>query len=108
MKLGWWSIAQGTLAAYASRARYTPPCFWQKSLQAVENKGNQREKESQERRRVRKPLTTWDLPQRHLDTGPGQSPDGTRRRGTPPGNADGCENKGVAEKGIRKNMKTKG
>jgi hypothetical protein len=32
-----------------------------------------------------------------------------RRPGvTPPGNADGCENKGVAEKAIRKNMKTKG
>ncbi len=27
---------------------------------------------------------------------------------TPRGNADGCERKGVAEKAIRKNMKTKG
>jgi hypothetical protein len=27
---------------------------------------------------------------------------------TPQGNADGCENKGLAEKAIRKNMKTKG
>jgi hypothetical protein len=38
-----------------------PRVFWKKRLQAAENKGNECEKERQERARVRKPLTAGEL-----------------------------------------------
>ena len=38
-----------------------PPVFWQKSLQADENKGSESEKERQEKPRVRKSLIPRDL-----------------------------------------------
>src|SRR6266446_910716 len=65
---------------------YPPPgCFWKKRLQPREKKGFASETQS------------------HRGGGleSGVYP-------TPPGNADGYQNKGLAGKAIRKNMKTKG
>jgi hypothetical protein len=40
---------------------YPPPCFWQKRLQALENKGSECEKERQERIRGGSPLKIKEL-----------------------------------------------
>jgi hypothetical protein len=39
-----------------------PPVFLKKRLQAIENKRREREKETQERKRARKPLKTKGVP----------------------------------------------
>jgi hypothetical protein len=82
--------------------------FFQKSAQAIENKGWEREKERQERKRVRKEKKMRNLPQRRSERGGKKIVDGHRGRVTPGGNADGYQNKGLAGKAIRNNMKTKG
>src|ERR1700730_6892061 len=83
-----------------------PPCFWEKRLQALENKGNECGKEREERKRGGKLLRRLDLPQRHGDTeGEGSWKNGWRV--TPPGVLYGCERKGFAEIGICMNMKTR-
>jgi hypothetical protein len=53
----------GLLAATVliGRGVYPPPCFWQKRLQALENKGSEREKERQERIRGGTPLKIKEL-----------------------------------------------
>jgi hypothetical protein len=81
--------------------------FSQKRLQALENKGRGCEKEREEISRGGKLLKTWNLPQRHREHRDGEGIDGECRRGDTPEVLYGCENKGVAGKGICKVMKTK-
>ena len=53
-----------TQRALSCRRGATTPVFLQKSAQAVENKGQELQKETQESSRVRKRLKEWDLPAR--------------------------------------------
>jgi len=77
--------------------------FCEKRLQTIENKGQRLEKECKETQRGGKLLKKMDLPQRHGDTELGEM----GADPTHPGDLERCENKGVAEKGIWKVMKTK-
>ena len=61
-----------------------PRVFFEKSLQAVENKGRECEKERKERSRGGKLLKTWNLPQRHRERRAGEGMDGECRRGDTP------------------------
>jgi hypothetical protein len=45
----------------------TPPVFFEKSPQAIENKGQGLQKERQETSRGGKLLKTWNLPRRHRE-----------------------------------------
>jgi hypothetical protein len=79
-----------------------PRVFCKKSLQTAENKGRRLGKEDKERQRVRKLLKIkgkWRVASDEWRD--------TARAPHTGGNADGCEKKGVAGKGICKNMKTK-
>jgi hypothetical protein len=83
--------------------------FCKKRLQTIENKENECEKERKEKARACNSMKTIDLPQRHRDHRERQNTLGRVGGGvTPPGNSDGYQNKEVAGKAIRKNMKTKG
>jgi hypothetical protein len=91
-----------------------PPVFSQKSVQVIENKEKECEKERKEISRGGKLLKTGNLPprpgrgrQEHRGHRDGEGIDGECRRGDTPGVLYGCENKGVAGKGICKVMKTK-
>jgi hypothetical protein len=82
--------------------------FCKKRLQTIENKENEREKGRNEETRACNSMKTMDLGQRHRDHRKRQSTLGRIGGGvTPRGNSDGYQNKGVAGKAIRKNMKTK-
>jgi hypothetical protein len=91
----------------------TPGCFRERGCKRLKTKGGSAEKSAKRRERGGKCLKAMDLPPRQ---GRGrQRHRGTEFRGgleactpTPRGNADRCQNKGVAGKAIRKNMKTKG
>ena len=61
-----------------------PRVFFEKSLQAVENKGRECEKERKERQRGGKLLKTWNLPQRHREHRDGEGMGGECRRGDTP------------------------
>src|SRR6266404_5678266 len=91
-----------------------PPVFCEKRLQTIENKGRECRKERKETgKRQQMPENNGFA----TPTRPGQAAARRHRvwreiEGLYPhtrgGNADGCQNKGVAGKAIRKNMKTKG
>src|ERR1700737_4158130 len=51
----------GPVQAAGMRETYPPPAFCKKSLQAVENKRSEREKQGQERKRVCKSMRARDL-----------------------------------------------
>jgi hypothetical protein len=85
-----------------------PPCFWQKRPQATENKGSEREKERQEKTRGCKLLKTQSEPIRENWNAEGPLSVREAAQENTGGNADVYENKCVAEKAIRKTMKTKG
>ncbi len=84
--------------------------FWEKRLQAIENKGKERRKERKETgKRQQTPENNG------FEAGAGSCAEAQSSEGdweactpTPGGNGDRCQNKGVAGKAIRKNMKTKG
>ena|ERR1700738_653096 len=61
-----------------------PPVFFEKSPQAIENKGQGLQKERQEISRGGKLLKTWNLPQRHREHRDGEGMDGECRRGDTP------------------------
>jgi hypothetical protein len=85
-----------------------PPCFWQKRLQAIENKESRGQKERQEKPRGCRLLKTRDgeLPERSASVARGvREMDAPKKHRA---NADVYQNKVVAEKAIRKAMKTKG
>ena len=58
--------------------------FCEKSLQAIENKPWELQKERQETLRGGKLLKTWNLPQRHREHRDGEGMDGECRRGDTP------------------------
>jgi hypothetical protein len=61
-----------------------PPAFCEKSLQAIENKRWELQKDRQEISRGGKLLKRWDLPQRHREHRGGEGMDGKCRRGDTP------------------------
>jgi hypothetical protein len=61
-----------------------PRVFFEKRLQAAENKGRECEKERKERSRGGKLLKTGNLPQRHREHRDGEGMDGECRRGDTP------------------------
>jgi hypothetical protein len=78
----------------------TPPrVFLEKRLQAVENKGREREKEGKEIPTGGKVLRRLDLPQRHRDTEVEKLLE-ERRRVTPPGFCMDVQVKELREKGF--------
>jgi hypothetical protein len=79
------------------------------SLEVAENKEWKLEKESQERQRGCKLLKTLNESRGEKRNTEGTEVGGQRsQRGTPRGNSDGYQNKGLAGKAIRKVVKTKG
>src|SRR5260370_41924902 len=90
-----------------------PGAFGKRGCKRLKTKGGSAEKSAKRRERGSKCLKTMDLPPRQ---GRGRQRHGGTEFGggleactpTPGGNADGHQNKGVAGKAIRKNMKTKG
>jgi hypothetical protein len=61
-----------------------PRVFFEKSLQAVESKGRECEKERKEISRGGKLLKTWNLPQRHRSTETAKAWTGNAEGVTPP------------------------
>jgi hypothetical protein len=63
-----------TQSALRCRRGTHTPVFWQKRLQAAENKGSEGEKEGQEKARGGKLLRGRDLRKRHGDSAGGREP----------------------------------